>query len=344
MSYSAQFLSPSEAAGRLGISQKALRLYEQRGLIVPVRTSSGWRTYGPAEMARAAEIVALRALGLSLSQIGRVLKGDPQSLEPALAAHQATLENRIVELAGAVDKVRALRADITIGRMPNAGELVRLMQPAPAIGVPFRLPWPWGGEEFELREIRPLTFITGPLGSGKTRLAHAIAENLPDARFLGLDRLQDEAAEAHARLDADAALKEQVEEILQWLAEDGATISPALKALVVALQSAASTIHVIDMVEQGLEQASQEAVIAWLRRRSAEAKPLFLMTRSSVILDLNAMGPKEAIILCPPNHSPPFFVAPYPGTPGYEVVASCLAPPEVRARTEGMIAWRPQVA
>lgn len=203
------------------------------------------------------------------------------------------LENRIVELAGAVDKVRALRADITIGRMPNAGELVRLMQPAPAIGVTFRLPWPWGGEEFELREIRPLTFITGPLGSGKTRLAQAIAENLPDARFLGLDRLQDEAAEAHARLDADAALKEQVEEILQWLAEDGATISSALMALVVALQSATSTIHVIDLVEQGLEQASQEAVIAWLRRRSAQAKPLFLMTRSSVILDLNAMGPER---------------------------------------------------
>ena len=30
--------------------------------------------------------------------------------------------------------------------------------------------------------------------------------------------------------------------------------------------------------------------------------------------------------------------------PGYEAVATCLASPDVRARTEGVIAWRPQVA
>jgi hypothetical protein len=53
------------------------------------------------------------------------------------------------------------------------------------------------------------------------------------------------------------------------------------------------------------------------------------------------MEPDEAIIFCPANHSPPMRVAPYPGAPGYEAVASCLASPEVRARTEGVIAWRP---
>lgn len=87
MSSSARFLSPSEAAKRLGVSVKALRLYEQRGLVAPGRTAAGWRAYGPDEMARAAEIVALRALGLSLAQVARVLGGDPEALEPALAAH-----------------------------------------------------------------------------------------------------------------------------------------------------------------------------------------------------------------------------------------------------------------
>jgi len=52
------------------------------------------------------------------------------------------------------------------------------------------------------------------------------------------------------------------------------------------------------------------------------------------------MGADEAIILCPANHSPPTRVAPYPGAPGFEAVATCLASPEVRARTEGVIAWR----
>ena len=42
-------------------------------------------------------------------------------------------------------------------------------------------------------------------------------------------------------------------------------------------------------------------------------------------LDLAAIGPDEAIILCPANHSPPVLVPPYPGAPGYETVASCLA-------------------
>ena len=57
-----------------------------------------------------------------------------------------------------------------------------------------------------------------------------------------------------------------------------------------------------------------------------------------------AVGPDETIILCPANHSPPTQVAPFPGAPGYEAVATCLASPEVRARTEGVIAWRPEVA
>jgi len=79
VSVSAQFLSPSEAARQLGVSAKAVRLYEQRGLVAPVRSAAGWRAYGPGEMARAAEIVALRALGLSLAQVARVLGGAPRA-------------------------------------------------------------------------------------------------------------------------------------------------------------------------------------------------------------------------------------------------------------------------
>lgn len=57
-----------------------------------------------------------------------------------------------------------------------------------------------------------------------------------------------------------------------------------------------------------------------------------------------AVGANEAIILCPANHSPPTHVAARPGAPGYEAVATCLASPEVRARTEGITALRPQEA
>jgi DNA-binding transcriptional MerR regulator len=342
VSSSGQFLNPSATAQRLGVSTKALRLYEQHGLITPDRTAAGWRAYGPDEMARTAEIVALRALGFSLSQVARVLGDDPQGLEPALAAHQATLEGRIRQLAGAVEKVRDLRTALAQGKSPTARELVRLLGPPAEFSVAFDLPWPWGGERFELRDVQPLNYIIGPLGSGKTRLAKRLAETLPNAVFFGLDRLEHGGAAARAQLDADPALKSKVDQTLAWLVEDGAAASEALVALLVGLESAA--IVVVDMVEQGLDQAAQEALIAHLRRRGPGARPLFLLTRSCAILDLAAVGAEEAIIFCPANHSPPISVAPYPGAPGYEAVATCLASPEVRARTEGVIAWRPQVA
>jgi DNA-binding transcriptional MerR regulator len=344
VSPSAQFLSASEAATRLGVSVKALRLYEQRGLIAPARTSAGWRAYGPNEMARVAEIAALRELGLSLSQVGRVLGGDSESLEPALAAHQAALESRVHQLVDTVDKVRRLRTDITGGRALSASELARLLRPASKFSVAFDLPWPWGGERFELRDIRSLNYIIGPLGSGKTRLAKCIAESLPGAAFLGLDRLSHGRAAANPLLHRDLALKSRVDQMLAWLIEDGATVSEALVSLIAELEAEGPTILVIDMLEQGLDKATQEALIACLRRRDSGRRPLFFLTRSSSILDLDAVGDDEAIILCPANHSPPTNVRPYPGFPGFEAVATCLASPEVRARTEGVIASRPQVA
>ena len=343
MSSSGQFINAAEAAGRLGVSAKALRLYEQRGLLAPVRTAAGWRTYGPKEMTQAAEIAALRSLGLSLSQVAQVFNGEPDCLEPALAAHQTTLEGRLRQLAGTVEKVRNLRADLARGQAPAAGELPRLLGPTSQIEIALDLPWPWGGERFELTTIKPLTYIVGPLGSGKTRLAQAIAATTPGAGFLGLDRLvAGETAEHH--LANDAALNARVEQALAWLTEDGATLSTALTALIVGLEIEGPAVLVVDMVEQGLDQSTQEAVIAHLRRRATEARPLFVLTRSSTILDLDAVGADEAIILCPANHSPPSLVAPYPGVAGYEAVATCLASPEVRARTEGVIAWRPQGA
>ena len=345
---SSQFLNPSEAARRLGVSAKALRLYEARGLIAPVRTAAGWRAYGPDEMARVAEIAALRELGLSLAQVARVLEGNPESLEPALAAHQATLEARVHQLVDAVDKVRRLRADVAGGRAPAPCELARLLKPASnfsvAFDLAFNLPWPWGGERFELQDIRSLNYIIGPLGSGKTRLARRIAETMPGAAFLGLDRLADGGASAKALLDRDPALRSRVDQTLAWLVEDGATISEALICLLAGLETEGPAVLVIDMLEQGLDKATQEALIARLRRRGPKLPPLFFLTRSSSILDLDAVGNDESIILCPANHSPPTSVRPYLGFPGYEAVATCLASPDVRARTEGVIAWRPQVA
>ena len=335
MTPSNRYFSPSEAGRRLGVSAKALRLYEQRGLVTPVRTEAGWRVYGPVEMQRAGEIAALRALGFSLAQVARVLKGDPEGLESALAAHHATLEGRLRDLVGIMEKVRGVRDDLARGKTPTAGDLARLADPAAGMSIALDLPWPWGGERFELRDIRALTYIVGPLGSGKTRLAQRIAQTLPGAVFLGLDRTAGAI---------EPALQARIDRTLAWLIEDGAVASDALTALLAALETECAGGLVIDLIEQGLDQPTQEALIAHLRRRGPAGRPIFMLTRSSSILDPASMGADEAIILCPANHSPPLLVAPWPGAPGYEAVATCLASPEVRARTEGIVAMRPPAA
>jgi DNA-binding transcriptional MerR regulator len=322
-------LSPSEAAARLGVSPKALRVYEQRGFVTPLRSAAGWRTYGPDEMAAARHVVALRGLGLSLGQIARVLGGNADVLETAFAAHQVEIEARLAALTASIARVRQLRAELAAGRMPSLADFDGLAPAAPMLS--FELPWPWGGERFELPMLPPITFLVGPLGSGKTRLAKEIAARLPGALFLGLDR--SEAPEC------DDDCRARVAPQLNWLAEDGATLSDALTSLIVTFDAASGPV-VVDMVEEGLDHATQEALIAHLRRRGTGAPPLVLMTRSSAILDLQSVGASEALLFCPANHAPPFFVTSVPGAPGYESLASCLATPDVRARTEGIVAMR----
>jgi DNA-binding transcriptional MerR regulator len=335
-------LSASEAAKRLGVSAKALRIYEERGLLAPERTAAGYRVYDAGAMARATEIVALRALGLSLAQVSCVLAGDSRNLEVALSAHEASLQRNVLRLEATIEKVRRLRADLAQGQAPVTGELAGVLKPTAGLSVAFDLPWPWGGERFELGDIRPINYIVGPLGSGKTRFAHRLAAVLPGATFLGLERSEASAA-AGSRMDADPAFKARVEQTLAWLVDEGATVSAALIALLLGLEAEGPTVVVVDMVEQGLDQPTQEALIAHLRQRArAGARPLFLMTRSSAILDLALVGADEAILFCPPNHSPPMRVDAYPGGSGREAVALCLASPEVRARTAGTIAVRLQ--
>ena len=339
MTATARFLSASEAASRLGVSVKALRLYEERGLLAPLRTEAGWRAYGPDVMARAADLVALRAMGFSIAQMQRVVSGSVDGLEAALAMHQSRLEGQAGQLADAIRRVGAVRARLARGASPDLADLTSLAASPPAVAVSLNLPWPWGGELFELRDVRPVNYIVGPLGSGKTRLALRLSEALPDATFLDLDRTSG-IENVRRRLATDAAHAGRVEDAMTWLAEEGADRSAALLVLLAAFEDAGTGPVVVDLIDQGLAEAAQRALSVWLRRRGALARPVFAMTRSSAFLDLASVGPCEQVIFCPANHSPPVVVEPYPGAPGFEAVASCLASPAVRARTEGVVAMR----
>ncbi len=101
---------------------------------------------------------------------------------------------------------------------------------------------------------------------------------------------------------------------------------------------------VVDMVEQELDQATQGALIAHLRQRAAAGgRPLFLMTRSSAILDLAAVGSESRSFSAPPITAPDLR-RPLPGCHRLQRQSTCLTSPDVRARTQGVIAWRPAAA
>ena len=320
-------LSPSEAARRLGVSAKALRLYEGRGLVEPSRNMAGWRFYDEGAMARARDIVALRRLGMSLNAIVRALSGDAEALDALLAAHEKRLDADMAGLAQSRSRLSQLRQDLARGKRPGGDALAGALEPR-GLTLGFDLPWPWGGEQFVMGPLGPVTYLTGPLGSGKTQLARTLAGNVAGGRFVGMDRA------------APDAVRSEAQAVLDWLVGDGANPSAALTALVAALCEDASLI-VVDLIEEGLDEATQEALGAWLRSYDDDKRPIIAMTRSSALLDLDQMRPVDRVIYCAANHSPPQIVVPVPGAAGFETVASCLAAPDVRARTAGMVAARP---
>lgn len=74
------WLTAAECARRIGLSVRALRVYERHGLIAPRRTSKSWRLYGATDITRLNEVLALKSLGLSLSHIAELLQGRPTDL------------------------------------------------------------------------------------------------------------------------------------------------------------------------------------------------------------------------------------------------------------------------
>lgn len=82
----AKFLRIGQLAARSGVSAKALRLYEARGLLRPdAHSDSDYRLYGAVALARLNEIGVLKHAGFTLAEIGKLLtrKGSAAALVEA---------------------------------------------------------------------------------------------------------------------------------------------------------------------------------------------------------------------------------------------------------------------
>lgn len=69
-------------AALAGVTSRTLRYYEAEGLLVPqARDRAGQRLYGPSELLRLQQILALRELGIGLSEIAAVLAGESNMVD-----------------------------------------------------------------------------------------------------------------------------------------------------------------------------------------------------------------------------------------------------------------------
>src|SRR5262249_21741323 len=81
--------SIGEFARRSRLSLKALRLYDERGVLVPARVdrASGYRYYDTAQLDQARLVVMMRELQFPLAAIKELLARDPAEAATLIAEH-----------------------------------------------------------------------------------------------------------------------------------------------------------------------------------------------------------------------------------------------------------------
>jgi MerR family transcriptional regulator, repressor of the yfmOP operon len=118
------------AAERAGVSQRALRYYQQLGLITPHGcTPGGLRRYCQEDLARVARIRQLQTLlGLNLDEIALVLRSEDRMAEIRLAYHAegATCAERRDLVRESLELQQELRATVEAKRLGIDGFLTDL--------------------------------------------------------------------------------------------------------------------------------------------------------------------------------------------------------------------------
>jgi DNA-binding transcriptional MerR regulator len=102
-----------------GVSKRALRYYDELGLLVPARVSSnGYRVYGQKELDRLQQILFYRELGVPLEDIKRILSSADFDGQAALESHLSALmekRRRLDTLIANVEKtIQAAKGDRTM--------------------------------------------------------------------------------------------------------------------------------------------------------------------------------------------------------------------------------------
>jgi DNA-binding transcriptional MerR regulator/effector-binding domain-containing protein len=237
---------------RLGtVSVRTLRHYDEIGLLRPAKVDpeTGYRGYSAEQLGRLNRIVALKELGLSLTQTRQLLDGITlEELQGMLMLRRAQLEHELEEhrsqLLGVEARLRYIARegampadDIVVKKIPEMG-VVAIAARAPGFGAPNIVPVVNRAKELfdqlgvseRVKEAGPyLIFYEHDHGQDVTvYLALPVAEppaELPEpARYLVLPEI--EAAVAVRTGPAAGIFPVVYHDLARWADEHGYQVSP----------------------------------------------------------------------------------------------------------------------
>lgn len=121
-------LDIADVARRTGLSARALRFYEARGLVRPLRTHSGRRCYGTGELERLYQLMALKRAGLSLADIKALFERRPIDLRELLSLKLADIGAQACALTAIRQVLAATLSRIDRGEPIDAATLCSLIR------------------------------------------------------------------------------------------------------------------------------------------------------------------------------------------------------------------------
>jgi DNA-binding transcriptional MerR regulator len=120
-----------ELARHAGLTVRTLHHYDAIGLLKPsARSGGGYRLYGQADIARLHAIQAMRQLGLSLEDTGRLLDGGGTTLPVIVEQQLRALDRQIEQAQKLRSRLGLLQAKLSDGHVPDMGDwlaTIRLM-------------------------------------------------------------------------------------------------------------------------------------------------------------------------------------------------------------------------
>ena len=124
----AETFSIGEMARRAGLSVRALRHYEEEGLLQPPRTKAGRRIYRAAEILLLMRIILLRKAGFSIARIREVMTASQLDAAGVIDEQLASLENQRETLERSAAMLKAARSKIESSGAVDAASLCDLIK------------------------------------------------------------------------------------------------------------------------------------------------------------------------------------------------------------------------